>query len=227
MICTCISLLIAKNKVWVTSLVVRRLCSNTCIFQFAVWERFWWLQWWYLNFGISKWNRARGQMTFTSGCIYSDICFMQHASLGLVLRIGHLESHFSISERFGNGDEYTTANADVYLFRIFLSDGRQFRGWSEQRHHNLLESVEANGRLIQRKKISWQLSWWGKIKGTPWTKSAIKFFQVSYEHDSQCILILIDERYWRILNEIYRTFLIDGQFGGVLKNMGIFHVTFR
>ena len=50
------------------------------------------------------------------------------------------------------------------------------------------------------------VSWWGKIKGTPWTKSAIKFFQVSYEHDSQCVLMLIDERCWRILNEVHRTF---------------------
>ena len=54
--------------------------------------------------------------------------------------------------------------------------------------------------------ICQKLSWWGKIKGTPWTKSAIIFFQVSYEHDSQCVLMLIDERCWRILNEVHRTF---------------------
>ena len=45
-----------------------------------------------------------------------------------------------------------------------------------------------------------------KLKGPLGQKARSKFFQVSYEHDSQYVLMLIDERCWRILNGVHRTF---------------------
>ena len=54
--------------------------------------------------------------------------------------------------------------------------------------------------------LLWQsLSWWGKIKGTPWTKSAIKFFSSVVWTWFTVRFDAIDERCWRILNEVHRT----------------------
>ena len=45
-----------------------------------------------------------------------------------------------------------------------------------------------------------------KLKGPLGQKARQNVFQVSYEHDSQCVLMLIDELCWHILNGVHRTF---------------------